>query len=167
MVNVKRYIIDYVKLVRDRVPSPLLDFADVLAYLQILSGPFVFVYNQLNAFRTLLIYKITITPQVCYLEKLLNDQFDNNLRRIYIEDGNIYEGTFIFQEAEETPVFLYQEGEAGKPLKFIYTEGESSGEGSFDFVVYVPGALSFDFNEMSSLIRQFKLASKLFAIQTF
>ena len=167
MVNVKRYIIDYVKMVRDRVPVDLREFPDLMAYLNVIVGPVVSIYNSLNLYRNLVLYKLTITPQVCYLEKMLNNQYDNTERRIYIEDGSQYEGQFVFQDAEEQPLYLYQEGEAGKPDVFIYTEGESSGIGSFDFVVYVPSAVSFDVNEMSSLIRTFKLAGKIFSIQTF
>lgn len=167
MVNVKRYIIDYVKLVRDRVPVDLREFPELMAYLNIIAGPVVSVYNSLNLFRNLILYKLTITPQVCYLEKMLNNQYDNTLRRIYIEDGAQYEGQFVFQESEDQPLFIYTEAEVDKPDVFIYTEGESSGVGSFDFVVYVPTAVSFDVNEMSSLIRTFKLASKIFSIQTF
>ena len=106
MVNVKRYIIDYVKMVRDRVPVDLREFPDLMAYLNVIVGPVVSIYNSLNLYRNLVLYKLTITPQVCYLEKMLNNQYDNTERRIYIEDGSQYEGQFVFQDADSRRVFL-------------------------------------------------------------
>lgn len=167
MVNTKRYDIDYTKFVKTRIPFELLGFEDLFALLMILVGSVTRTYNQLITHRNLLLYKLSITPQVCYLEKMLNTQYDPTERRIYIEDGKQFAELFIYQEAEEQPVFLYQEDEEDKPEIFIYTQGEGTGEGSFDFVVYVPVAVPFNIDEMGSLIRTFKLAGKLFYIQTF
>jgi len=168
MINVKRYIIDYVKLVSERLPDPEINTDEVKAFVLVLVGPVVTLYNQLVTFRNFLQYKLSITPQVCYLEKMLNNQYDNALRRIYIRDGSLFDGIFIFQEAEpELPIYLYTEAEATKPKTFLYTEGETNGSGSYDFIVFYPAGLSFEMSEMVSLISQYKLASKIFSIQPF
>jgi hypothetical protein len=167
MTNVKRYIIDYVKFVTERLPDPEIRREEVVAYAMALVSPVITLYNQLLAFRSLLLYKLTITPQVCYLEKMLNDQYDTDLRRIYISDSNQYEGLFIYTEGEDQPLFLFTEAEVAKPKTFVYTEGEGSIDGSNDFVIFYPVGLEFEMNEMISLINTFKLASKLFSIQPF
>ncbi len=167
MVNTKRYDINYTKLVMERIPFDLLEFEDVKAFAFRLVAPIVRTFNQLITFRNLLLYKISITPQVCYLEKMLNNQYDTTERRIYIEDGSQFPELFIFQEEEDEVTYLFQESELGAAETFLFTEGEGTGDGSFDFVVYVPNTVPFDFNEMTSLIDNFKLDSKRFAIQTF
>lgn len=165
-VNVKRYVIDYVKLVRDRVPVDLREFADLMAYLQVIAGPFIWLHNSFVLYRDRMIYRITITPQRCYLEKMLNDRYDNTLRRIYIGDGITYEPLYIYREIELQPQFIYRESEAGKPASYLFNETEV-GQVSFDFVVWVPAALTYNASEMITLINDYKLASKLYTIETF
>lgn len=163
MINVKRYVIDYVKLVTQRVPIDL-RFDDLMAYLMALVGPLVYLYNKLLAFRDSIIYKLTITPQVAYLEKMLNDRYDNALRRIYIEDGESTNAIPLYTKAELQPVILYTKGE-NQPIS-LYTKGEA-GQFTFDFVVWVPLGLTFDETEMTALVNTYKLVSKFFKIQTF
>jgi hypothetical protein len=167
MTNIKRYIIDYVKLVIERLPDPQINTAEVKAFVLVLIGPVVALYNQLLTYRNFLKYKISITPQVCYLEKMLNDQYDNALRRIYIRDGSQFTTLHLFLEGEDLPIFIFTEAEVAAQVTFLFTEGESSNDGSFDFVVFYPAGLSFEMNEMISLIRNYKLASKIFSIQPF
>jgi len=166
MTNIKRYIIDYVKLVSERLPDPQINTAEVKAFVLVLVGPVVALYNQLLTYRNFLKYKISITPQVCYLEKMLNDQYDNALRRIYIRDGSQFAALYLFLEGEDLPIFIFTEAEVAQ-ITFLFTEGESSNDGSNDFVVFYPAGLSFEMNEMISLIRNYKLASKKFSIQPF
>lgn len=164
-MNVKKYIIDYVKFVLQRVPEELRK-VDLLAYLNVIVGSIVYIYNNLILFRDQIIYKLTITPQVCFLEKMLNDRYDNVLRSIYIEDGAVHSPLFVFTTAEAQPVFIYLKSEASKPKTFLYSKGEVSTV-TFDFIVFVPVEVSFDVDEMSALVNSYKLASKLFSIQTF
>jgi hypothetical protein len=120
------------------------------------------VFQQLMRFRKAKLYQLMITPQVCYLERLLNDRWDFTQRRIRIVDGSDKPPLFIYQEAEEKPVFIYQE-EENQPV-FIYTEGESETI-TDDFIIQVPVAVSFDINEMKSLVKAYKLAGTKFNIQ--
>lgn len=167
MINVKRYIINYTKLVTERLPDVEIRTDEVLAYCLVLVSPLVLVYNSLLTFRLFLLYKLSITPQVCYLEKMLNNQYDNTERRIYIEDAVLVDGIFIFQEAEEEPIFIYTEAESTKPKTYLYTEGETSGAGANDFIVFYPAGLLFNMNELVSLVNQYKLASKKFTVQPY
>lgn len=164
-MNLKRYVINYTKLVTQRIPFDL-RFPEVVAYLMILAAPFIGLYNNFLLFRDQVIYKLTITPQVVYLEKMLNDRYDTTLRRIYIMDGQEYAQLFIYRKAELKPLFLYRKSEVAKPKNYLYVSGEV-GQSTFDFVVFVPVEIPFDQNEISSLIESYALPSKDYNIQTF
>jgi hypothetical protein len=163
MINVNRYNINYTKLVTERIPHEL-RFDELLALMLIFVSPVVFLYNLFINYRNFILYKIKITPQVCYMEKMLNDSYDASLRRIYLTDGLTQQAIFIYTEPENKPVYVYTETEA-LPL-YNYLEGETTGAG-FDFVVNVPLAVGFQLSEMTARVNEFKLAGKTFKIQTF
>ncbi|NOS94528.1 MAG: hypothetical protein HOP30_21665 [Cyclobacteriaceae bacterium] len=164
MINVNRYDIDYTKIVTDRIPQELQE-AEHVNWVYRLISPIVYVYNQLILFRLSILYKLSITPQVVYLEKMLNDRYDNALRRIYIVDGKTFDPFYIYTRAEVRPKYFYTRAEVSKPKNYIYTRGETSLQ-TYDFVVFVPVAVTLNAREMNSLIMSYKLAGKLFTIQT-
>jgi len=163
MTNVKRYIINYTKLVEQRIPE---DFRKdkAIAFFKVFVSPFVLIYNSLLSFRTLLLYKLSITPQVVYLEKMLNDRYDDTERRIYITDGKEYTPLFLYQKSELKPTFLFLKSETGFLKTLLYLKNET-GQFTFDFVVHVPSVVSFNSNELVALVNNYKLASKTFKIQ--
>lgn len=124
--------------------------------------PLIFVHNSFLNYRKAKLYQLMITPQVCYLERLLNDRWDSTLRRIVIVDAVWFPPTFMYQEAELKPVNLYQEGENNPVI--IYTEGEA-GVLLDDFVVLVPLDVIFDDAEMKGLLNIYKLAGTKYSIQ--
>jgi hypothetical protein len=155
------YEIDFPKLVRLLMPPQLRKMRHV-AWLLALCSPVNFVYQQFRRNRDANLYRLKITPQVVYLERLLNDRYDISQRRIRIIDGLIYEPVYLYQEIEQKPVYLWQESEK-RPL-YLYTE-EEVGSNPVNFYVLVPGNLAFDENEMSALINNYKLAGKTYKIQ--
>lgn len=124
--------------------------------------PLIHVYNSFLKYREAKIYQLTITPQVCYLERVLNDRFDFTLRRIKIDDAEWHLPLFIYQEAELKPLAIFTDTEA-KP-KYLYSEGEA-GLALNDFVVLVPLALSFNEPEMKGIIDTYKLFGTTYSIQ--
>lgn len=160
-MSVKIYDIDYRKLVRWMTPHALRQAA-MLSWVYGITSAVVTVYQLFLRYRTAKLYQLSITPQVCYLEKMLNDRFDNTERRIYIDDGITYDPPYLYLDSEEKPIWLYTSGE---PVLFIYTDGETVGTSSDDFVVYVPGVLSFNNDEMKALLNAYKLAGKRYKIQ--
>lgn len=125
-------------------------------------APVIALYNDFIRYRNLKLYQIMITPQVCYLERLLNDRFDLSLRRITIGEPVYNDPWYLYQEEELKPEFLYQESEA-LPA-YIFTDGEA-GASKDDFTVLVPLDIDFDINQMSSLLNQYKLFGKRYKIQ--
>lgn len=164
MTNTKRYDIDYVKFATERVPVHVQE-PEHNAWVVRLISPFVSIYTWLLSLRQTTLYRLAITPQVCYLEKLLNDRYDSSLRRITIIDGREYNPLFIYLDLENKPVYFFLKSEIAKPKVYLYTAGEA-GQFTFDFIVVVPVAISFNLNEMIALLQQYKLASKIFSIQT-
>jgi hypothetical protein len=121
-------------------------------------------YNAFLRYRDAKSYQLRITPQKCYLERLLNDRFDSTDRRIRIVDAVWHLPSFIFQEPELKPEYEYQEGEAAP--RYLYQEGEV-GIARLDFVVRVPMAVAFVDAEMRAMLDQYKLFGTKYTIQTF
>ena len=102
-------------------------------------------------------YIINHTGQVRLFRNVLNDKLDVGSRRIYITDGNAFPRKCIYTRAEKKPVFI------GK--LFIYQNSEYLNTGA-DFIVFVPQeVIDTKINELHSLIRKYKLASKRYQIR--
>lgn len=159
----KIYDIDFRKVVRwnlrrkKRKPR-------ILALLNAMAKPVTLIHQDFLKYRKAKLYQLMITPQKCWLERLLNDRYDFTQRRIYIDDGVDHPPTYIYQDAELKPLFLRQAQE-DKPVT-IYTSGES-GDLKDDFVIYVPVDIDFEDAEMTSLVKAYKLAGTKFKIQRF
>lgn len=161
-MNERVYHINFSKLIRWLTPQPLRDVF-MLTWLGVLITPIARLHQDFLRFRKAKLYFLGITPQVCYLEKMLNDSFDFTQRRIRINDAIWYPPTYLYQEAELKALYLYQEVE-DKPL-ILYTEGEA-GVYQDDFVVLVPFGLIYNVEEMKANIDTFKLASTKYTIQS-
>jgi hypothetical protein len=153
--------IDYPKLIRLLFPPRLRKVVHI-NWLKAITYPVNVLYQQFLRNRDANLYRLSITPQVVYMEKLLNNRYDLADRGIYIVDASSNEVTWIYQEAESKPRYLYTEAEA-QPI-YIYTEAEIGNE-PVDFYVMVPNGIPFNENEMSALIDTYKLAGMAYKIQ--
>lgn len=160
-MNGNIFIVNFKKLVVWLLPAPLRRPVQS-SWLMALIGPVIKLYNGFLAFRSAVIYQLTITPQVCKLEKMLNDRYDNQLRRIYIEDAIEKEPWFLYLKVEAKRMFLYTKSEASAP-QYLYTKSETVQFG-VDFVINIPVFVVFDINEFKSLVKKYKLASKTFKV---
>lgn len=156
----KFYDIDYKRFVRLMLPT-MLRHDRLTAFLDAMVAPVITLYYQFRRFRQDAIYRLTITPQVCYLERLLNDRFDIDQRRIFITDGVFYDSLYLYTDGENNDLYAYNEAE-NKPVP-LYTAGESGAE-SADFIVNIPASLNFDLNEFKALLNAYKLVSKTYSI---
>lgn len=93
--------------------------------------------------------------QVCYLRKILNDNFDY-LRRIRIDPALSKQEMYIYTDAENKPKWL---GEL-----YIYPAADYAYNG-FDFVVKVPAELREFDEEINATIEYYRLASKKYKIE--
>ena len=100
-------------------------------------------------------YDIRITPQVCFIEKILNDHFQTT-PRIAIIDGSIFLSMF-FTESWQSEMEYFDDD------KFM---GDSF-VGNDDFVINVPAGLTQDdHNYITAVVNKYKLPSKTFIIST-
>jgi hypothetical protein len=85
---------------------------------------------------------------------------------IYIENvASAIPTTFIWSNNEaQPPLYIYGDAEAEPPL-YIYSDAEYSAQ--YDFIVRVPIAFSFDVDEMTAFVRQYRVAGKTFTIDTY
>lgn len=153
--------INFKKLVRERIP-PRLRTQKIMAFVDALSVEINGVYNDFIRNRKANLYRLSITPQVVYLEKLLNDKYDFTARRIYIYDAEWHQPWYIYKDEELKPERLYQESEE-KPV-WLYSENEV-GELKIDFVVFVPSAVDFKENEMRGYLDMYKLFGTHYKIE--
>lgn len=136
------------------------------AWLYSLIQPLIELYAIFSSYRIQALYTLSFTGQVIYLEKLLNDTFNNGGTEIFIEDGSLKIAPFLFNTAEDAePFFVYNTAETDEPNTYLYNTAEYTG--NLDFIVKVPVALVFDENQMKSLINKYKLAGKNYTIQTY
>lgn len=150
------YNIDFDKLAVLLTPS-FLRKPILTAYFQSLLAPIAQLYKDWISKRLDDWYVINYTGQVFSLRNVLNDALDVGSRRIYITDGNAFPRKYIYTRAENKPVFL------GK--LFIYQNAEYLNTG-VDFIVFVPQlVIDTEMNQLNSLIRKYKLASKRYQIR--
>lgn len=108
-------------------------------------------------YRSQNIYKLAHNSQKCYLRGALNDRFDNELRRIRIDDGNSFKRKYIYTDGEEKPKFL--------GTIFLYDDSDYEDTG-VDFIVVLPVGLMYSVYEMKALIDFYRMASKRYKIIT-
>lgn len=96
--------------------------------------------------------------QVCYLRKVLNDEFDDLQRRIRITDGQLYERKYIYTLGEKKPVYL------GK--LFIRQTVDYADTGIDFFVVVSTEITNMEQNKfkLEAWVNRYKLASKRYKI---
>lgn len=162
----KYFETDFKKLSALLLPT-VLRKPKMIDWLQVLLAPLISLNAKFLVFRNQDLYKVRHNGQVCYLRKVLNDAFDNDLRRIQITDGNRYKPTYIYTEAEIKPKYL---GEL-----YLYDESVFEDTGA-DFLVLLPFEIwnthkkeieigNYKFYEIEALVNYYKLSSMRYKIE--
>jgi hypothetical protein len=84
------------------------------AWLKLLFTPIKHIHSKFILFKDEQTYLAVHTGQKIYLEKLLNDQFDNDDRGIYIGLISGLDKLFIKQKSELLPIYIYDKWDASK-----------------------------------------------------
>lgn len=109
--------------------------------------------------------KLSYTGQTIYLERLLNDNYDPILRRIYIDNTNVQNFVYWRNVIENSPeVYLNNKAEAATP---DYLGNVVELIASIHFIVNVPVTLVFDTIDFNDDIRRYAQAGKTWTIVTF
>jgi len=129
----------------------------LVSYLKVLVEPIKQLYNDWFKFRYDNLYKLSHTGQVCYLRKVLNDEFDPMQRRIRIGNGQRNERIYIYTRAEQKPLYLED--------VYLYPHSDYADTG-VDFIVYAPSSILDATNyRMKALINYYKEGVKRYKIQ--
>ena len=120
----------------------------LVAWLRTLATPLHKLLYEFQQARQADLYNLAHNSQVCYLRKALNDEFDDEQRRIRIEDGKQKQRLYIYPRSANKP--LYQRGD------YI--------DGGVDFIVVLPKDLTYDKYKLEALVNFYKLAGKRWQI---
>lgn len=104
--------------------------------------------------------------QVAYLELVLNQQFDEANRRIWIGPGNLDDVRhYIYTDDENNPLHIYLDIELQSPI-YIYTDGEIAGAGGndYDFTVNIPAGLNVEETTIRAVIDRYAREGKTYKI---
>lgn len=150
------YNVDLHKLVVLLTPT-FLRKSKLIAFMQSLIAPVNSIYSDWSLMRSNNLYKLAHNGQICYLRKALNDRFDDELRRIYIGDGNKFVRKYIYTPAERKT----------KYLGTIYLHQRSDyADTGVDFIVYVPSEIvDIQIYEIEALINFYKEGVKRYKIE--
>lgn len=147
--------VDFAAYIRAMLPF-IMRKPKTLAFLSVLLSPVKSLYGLFKKNREQNLYYLDHNAQVVRMEAVLNDRWDDELRRINITDGTAKEALIIYREDEtKPPVYLFTEAE-NNPVP-LYQESEFD-EGN-DFEVNVPWDVVFDVEEMKALINKYRLTS--------
>ena len=128
----------------------------VVAWLRALAIPLHKLLYEFQQARESDLYNLAHNSQVCYLRKALNDEFDDEQRRIRIEDGKQKQRLYIYPRSANKPLYL------GKI--FLYQRGDYI-DGGVDFIVVLPKDLTYDKYKLEALVNFYKLAGKRWTIE--
>ena len=128
------YNINWSKFIGDNLPNDLRKIK-TFKWLNVIFKTIVTLHISFLAFRTQALYKVNHNSQICYLQAVLNDSFDNIHRRIVIRNAILREPLWFYEPEENKPVVFYEPSD-NKPVYFR-EESEFIGDGA-DFLVLVP-----------------------------
>lgn len=156
--------LDFTKLINNLM-SWFLRTTRMKAWLLSLVAPVITLHSAFITYRDSTIFSVGTTGMVLSLENMLNVVFNPEALypRIYISDAERKDKCYIYNTAEGRPIRFHNAGEPFPPIYLTIT-GESTG---FDFTVWVPAALPFDYDQMFSLVAKHKAAGFQFQIKTF
>ncbi len=153
--------INYERLITLLLPTRLRG-ATIQDLLKAFLKPFQILFNQFISYREATIITLTHTGQVMYIEHILNDTYDEDQRRIHIDDGDEY----------RYPEFLYNYSEGQQALELNnYDNGQIEMNNAIefnlinDFVVKIPATLPSDDNAIREMVNRYKQAGKRFKIE--
>lgn len=155
------YGVNWSRVIRDLVP-PRMYKKGIVGWLSVLLSSTQDLHARFVDYAEDVDYKLNHNSQVCYLEAALNDTFDPEMRRIYIEDagGNVI--TPLQRDSDLSPVVLGSDTE-GSALVLQPDSGYTGG--SYDFIVVLPYAFAQStIYRLRSLIDYYKLAGKRYDI---
>lgn len=150
------YSVNFQKVAWNYIPVVFRQLA-LMQFMYSVLRPLTNAHYAWRLYRESNIYKLSHNGQKCYLEKALNDSFDQEQRRIYIDgSGGNSTRTYIYTSAEDRPKYL--------GTFFLRNILEFADTGA-DFTVFVPSAIMMSQNyQVRALLDFYKLGGKRYLI---
>ena len=156
--------VNWRRFMRMMVPLPLRK-PKLLSLLYAGLGEIGSVHTMLLNWRKSVQYRLGINYQKCNIERLLNDSYDVDDRRIYISKQEVeILPKVLFNVVEQKPLKLFRKNESN-PL-VLHTRSETPA-GAVHFIVYIPVEVWQNDIEIAALIRSYCLETKTFKIVRF
>jgi len=157
------YSIDINRIVKLLLP-PILRTGKNIDFILVPFRVILQLINELKQIRNHNFYFSQFNSQTILLQHLLNDLFDNQLRRIYIVNtANIYYPYFYNKIENKAPVYLFRKTENIA----TYLNFQSEYQSINDFIVYIPSSLIINLSLMMYYIDYYKISGKKYQIQTY
>ena len=133
-----------------------------IVWLVTLLYPSIRLHGEFLQFRDRTLFELGINGQVSKLERMLNDYYDPIERRIYISDGERFEGANAYSFHLDLSPNIYSFGH--NDIVSIYSYGLEGVAEDVDFYVNVPFGLSFDLDQMNANIVKYKILGRSYKI---
>lgn len=138
-----------------------------VAFINVLLKPLLSGFEGFLNYRSNQIYESYLTGQTIQLQRLLNDRFDTELRRIIITHSESSDLTLYLDEESQSQgdltLYLDEENQSQEDLT-LYLDGEADVALPFDFRVLAPASLIDFETELYNITRQYTLINKNFDI---
>ena len=134
----------------------------IKAFIKSIIAPIQTLNDQFNTWSLSVRRKLSYNSQVIYLEKLLNDIFDNTSRRIYVQTTNQSIDLELYNTEEGiVKQYISNASESSESI-YIFNNDEVI---SYDFIVYIPLDIITQSTRVSGFVNSLKLAGIRFEIQ--
>jgi hypothetical protein len=141
------------------LPPILRGVQTLIAWLRVLAAPLQVLSQLYDLYLVFKRYELTFNGQVIYLEHRLNDEFDDDLRRIYIDDPqptNI-QPRIVTNRAENQPTLTFYNRADNQTTIILYRQAEL--QTRFSFVVFVPTSILNNYqNAIKSVVNFYRIA---------
>lgn len=143
---------------------------NTFVFLKVLTKPVNDLYLNLVAYRQQLLYYVSFTGQVIYLEKLLNDRFTDPVNPdIYISDEAYIETAYQYNSAEGL-IGSYDYTIAEAQNNYFYTLAEGNRN---NFIINIPAATYATLtansnkllNQLKALVEKYKNTGAIYKIE--
>ena len=154
------YDLDVVSLAIESMP-PVMRQPLRLALLRAMLKPVLSIQERFLAEVTRTRYLLGLSGRVIDLAHWLNDEFDRQDRRIYIEDGFPQAPVFLYTRPEGSPLDLYTRPEGNAVPLYRREEFETQ----YDFIIHVPPALLAEETTIRAAANRYVSAGRRYIIQ--
>ena len=154
------YLIDWNKLVKLLLPT-FLRKKVIIAFLNAFSTPISRMHAEFLTLKMEWDYRLDHNGQVFSLEKVLNDKFDPNLRRIFITTVDFQDISYVGNRDNVEQVYI----SAPQHLDTLHIGNAPQYMDQADFIVHVPAdILSASEILIRNTIETYKIAGKTYIL---